>query len=191
MATSPAATQPATPCPTGNGFFPGTAIEDRAGWYGKHLVALGERPLCQGNERAEEVYRLTWLPSFHPSIVVRVECDSACYRLVAKRESGAGGYDPGHLDTTRVIELDDASRRELARLLAAADFWRMPTVPPPDSVVGLDGAQWILEGRTGGRYHVVDRWSPDRNGPDAHYRALAEWLLARSGLASARLVKEY
>ena len=43
--------------------------------------------------------------------------------------------------------------------IAGIDFWRMPTLPlkgPP----GLDGAQWIVEGRRGGDYHVVDRWTP-------------------------------
>ena len=31
--------------------------------------------------------------------------------------------------------------------------------------VHLDGAQWILEGVRNGKYHVVDRWSPEKGDP--------------------------
>ena len=51
-------------------------------------------------------------------------------------------------------------------------------MPTEDSRLGNDGAQWILEGMKDGRYHVVDRWSPD--GGD--YRAACLHLLKLSGL---------
>ncbi len=44
-------------------------------------------------------------------------------------------------------------------------FWNLPTLQPSDGTVGLDGAQWIIEGAKDGRYHVIDRWSPDRDNP--------------------------
>jgi hypothetical protein len=184
----PRAGQAARQCSTPPKFFASTVLADREGWYGKHLLALEERPLCGS---VQEVYRLTWLPTFHPSIVVRVERDSAGYQLRAKRESGAGGYAPGHLAVDASVRLTTAEVRELSRLLKVADFWSLPTRPAPDDMQGLDGAQWVIEGLVSDRYHVVDRWSPMADGPDAKFRRLAEWMLTRSGLASKSLVHEY
>ena len=183
---------PARPCGDSLAYFAGTAITHCEGWYGKHLAALHEPVLCQRSpEEAKEVYRLTWLPSFHPSVVVRIDSDTAGLHLTAKVESGAGGYDPGHLARDTVFMLTETQAGEFANLLLAADFWRSPTVPPPDRAMGLDGAQWVLEGIANSRYHVVDRWSPEADGPDRRFRAVGEWLLARSGFAPAALVKAY
>jgi hypothetical protein len=180
--------QASRPCRTSTKVFASTPLADREGWYGQHLRALGERPLCG---LAAEVYRLTWVPSFHPTIVVRVEHDSAGYLLRAKRESGAGGYEPGQLAVDTSIRLVKSDVAVLRRLLGAARFWSLPSKPAPDGTVGTDGAQWVMEGLVAGRYHVVDRWSPRAGGPHARYRQLAEWLLIRSGLASRSLVREY
>jgi hypothetical protein len=44
--------------------------------------------------------------------------------------------------------------------LSKTSFWNMPTRPSKTSL-GLDGSQWIVEGRSGsGKYHLVDRWTP-------------------------------
>jgi hypothetical protein len=182
---------PVRPCDMTKEFFVGTAIADREDWYGAHLSALGEPVLCGEEGTEQRIIRLTWLPSFHPSVVVRVERLSTGYRLEAKIESGAGGYEPGHLARDTVITLSVTDGAEFERLLAAAHFWGLPTVPAPDGTVGLDGAQWVIEGLSDGRYHVVDRWTPDRNGPAADFRKLAEWLLAKSDLVAAELVREY
>jgi hypothetical protein len=40
----------------------------------------------------------------------------------------------------------------------AMDFRRMPSEQPFDGV-GINGAQWILEGFEPDQYHVIDRWS--------------------------------
>ena len=179
---------PARPCGDSLAYFAGTAITHCEAWYGKHLTALQEPVLCQSSlEEAKEIYRLTWLPSFHPSVVVRIDSDTAGLHLTAKVESGAGGYEPGHLARDTVFMLTETQAREFADLLSAADFWRSPTVPPPDRAMGLDGAQWVLEGIANSRYHVVDRWSPEAGGPDARFRALCEWLLARSGFVTAAI----
>jgi len=182
---------PTRPCDMTNEFFAGMAIADREGWYGAHLRSLGEPVLCGEKGTGQTIIRLTWLPSFHPSVVVRVERHSTRYRLEAKIESGAGGYEPGHLVRDTVTTLSATDAEEFERLLEAADFWRLPTVPASDGTVGLDGAQWVIEGLSDGRYHVVDRWTPDRKGPTADFRNLAEWLLAKSELVAAELVREY
>ena len=185
---------PPRPCSDSMRYFAGTAIEDREPWYGAHLATMGEQPLC-AERAAAETWRLTWMPSFHASVVVRIERvegpDSATYRMVAKTETGAGGYAPGTLARGVARTLAVAEQREFVRRLLAADFWRTPTVPPPDGVIGVDGAQWVLEASVDGQYHVVDRWTPQRDGPDARFRDLAEWMLEVSGLAASEVVREY
>jgi hypothetical protein len=168
-----------------------TALTDREGWYGEHLRALGERPFCDSADVPAEVYRLTWLPSFDPTVVVRIERTLNKYVLTARTESGAGGYEPGHLARDTSYTMGEAERLEFVSLLTAAGFWALPTEPPPDGMVGVDGAQWVLEGFARGRYHVVDRWSPRTTGPDGRYRQLAEWMLQCSGLVASGLVREY
>lgn len=36
------------------------------------------------------------------------------------------------------------------------EFWDIPTVEK--GIMGLDGSQWVLEGKSYRKYHVVDRW---------------------------------
>jgi hypothetical protein len=44
--------------------------------------------------------------------------------------------------------------------------WKLATRQPfKDDIVGLDGARWIAEASKAGHYHIVDRWSPDREDP--------------------------
>lgn len=185
VAVPPGAGQAERPCSTTKAFFASTVLADREDWYGKHLRVLEERPLCGA---AQEIYRLTWLPTFNPSVVVRVERDAAGYILMAKRESGAGGYNPGKLAVDTTFRLSSSEVGELTRLLKAARFWSLPTRPASEA--GEDGAQWVIEGLASGRYHVVDRWTP-RTERDARFRQLAEWMLARSGLVAKALVHEY
>ena len=172
-------------------FFSGTLLESREDWYGRQLRATGESQLCQGGDQAATVYRLTWIPSFHPSVTVRIVAGTNGYVLTAKILSGAGGYEPGSVARDTTITLADADVGDVSQLLTQARFWELPTIPPTDGMIGLDGAQWVLEGLSAGRYHVVDRWTPDPMGPDGSFRRLAEWILARSGLVPSSLVKEY
>jgi hypothetical protein len=44
----------------------------------------------------------------------------------------------------------------LQRALEASDFWALDT---QDKRLGLDGAQWLIEGRRGDTYHSISRWS--------------------------------
>lgn len=62
------------------------------------------------------------------------------------------------------------------KLLDQVCYWQLPT---HGGELGNDGAQWILEAQVVGRYHVVDRWTPDKDG----YRAVCTYLLAISDLS--------
>ena len=159
-------------------YFAGTPLAEREDWYGKHLRAAGEAPLCPG--ASAEQYRFLWLRSFHRPVVVRIEVSAAgSAMLVAKELDGAGGYEPGRVARDTSFALAPERWAEMRRLLDDG-FWRMPTAPA-DTVFGLDGAQWVLEGTATGQYHVVDRWTPEHSPGAAPYRAACLALLRVSG----------
>src|SRR6266480_5039902 len=175
------------PCVGERTFFAGTALANRESWYGKQLRAMDEQAFCSDSSYILESYRFTWIPSFHPAVVVRIDLTATGYLLTAKILNGAGGYEPGSLAREVVHTLSDVDRTRFSELLRAAKFWELPTNVP---LLGCDGAQWVLEALTSKGYHVVDRWTPDQQGPDLQFRALGEWMLASSGLAPTTLVKE-
>jgi hypothetical protein len=71
---------------------------------------------------------------------------------------GAGGYEPGVVRRRTQRPLTEVEWKAVSDGLAGLNFWRMPTEVLE---FGRDGSQWVLEGRKGERYHVVDRWSPE------------------------------
>jgi hypothetical protein len=171
-----------TPTMSNEAFFPPKVLaQDEPGnqfrnnWYSKHLRAMKEEPLYSPHGEWVESYRFLWLRSFHNPVAVRIwKCGSV--RFVSVKElDGAGGYDPGKLKLERKRELTPDEWREFMRYLEDSCYWQLPT---QDDTIGFDGAQWIFEGVKGGRYHVVDRWTP-QNGS---YRELCLYVLKLSGL---------
>jgi hypothetical protein len=144
--------------------------------YSKHLRAMGE-PSLSCRPPALETYRLIWLRSFHAPVAVRLEFEKATATLTAVKLNGKGGYQPGVVTKKNFLPLGEKETAQLRAALKKADFWKMQ-VRRDDA--GLDGAQWILEGRKGTEYRVVERWSP-KTGP---YRELCLSLLKLSGLVS-------
>ena len=149
-------------------FFPELAFDVRkdlsdfvAAWYSGHLRAMGEPSLWQvsRNIKDKTVYRLLWLPSFHHSICVRIDRTPAGPKLHATVLDGAGGYKPGLVAIERNIVLPEDEWKTLNQLLEQAGFWTMPTRLAEDG--GCDGDQLIIEGVSGGTYHLVDRWMPE------------------------------
>ena len=192
LGCSPADVQPQTPrvtlagpqqageetlacLPGDTALFPSAHLQAREGWYGKHLRAAGEGRLC-GRAGVEEAYRFTWLRTFHAPVVVRVEKRGGRYVLTAKQLDGAGGYEPGGLVANRTVQLGSGEWAHLRVLLDSAAFWS-PGPMTEDPRIGLDGAQWILEGVHGHRYQAVDLWSPEETGPGRHIRAVGLYLL--------------
>lgn len=142
-------------------------------WYSKHLRAMNEPLLCEGQSEARgESFRFLWLRSFDNPVLVQVEVHKdASGSVRAKITNGNGGYEPGEIVTDEKRELSTEEVDYLHTILKEADFWNMPTRINRTGMVGVDGSRWITEGRKGGQCHVVDRWSPDE--PDEkYYKAL-------------------
>ena len=126
-------------------------------WYSKQLYAMRE-PLIFGDRSQGEIYRFTWLRTFHNPVAIRIENQGDNYMIYWKLCNGAGGYEPGKLIIDKQKSLDKQTWEKFIDLLHDIKFWNMDT---QIKTLGLDGSQWILEGKDLNHYHVVDRWSPD------------------------------
>jgi len=131
----------------------------RVKWYSEQLLAMQE-PVIYLNKSENEIYRFTWLRTFHNPIAIRIENHGDNYYVHWKLSSGAGGYEPGKLIINKQIPIDKKTWDEFIDRLHQADFWHMDTRV---TTMGLDGSQWILEGKKLNQYHVVDRWTPGYN----------------------------
>jgi hypothetical protein len=154
-----------------SGYFPLGALshrpwndEFRATWYTEQLKALDEPSLWSLSEtQKEQSYRFLWLRSFHHPVAIRVDVQAdGTSRLTTKMGSGAGGYKPGHLVQNDSSVLTKKQTDLFLGRIEEYTFWKLAAEDEPQG--GTDGAQWIIEGAKGGKYHVVDRWSP-RDGP--------------------------
>lgn len=123
----------------------------------KQLIALKE-PIIFNDNSTKEIYRFTWLRSFHNPIAIRFEKLGDDYRLYWKLCSGAGGYAPGKLIIDKQKVIDKSIWDEFKKLLDQINFWKLNTT---EEVIGTDGAEWIIEGKDSKHYQVVDRWTPN------------------------------
>ena len=156
-----------------------------ADWYGQSLARMKEPKLpLLAKEMDAEVYRILILPTWGNSVAVRVRRNGKVYSLSARRLSGQAGYDPGGLAEAKDVDLSAEDSRTLELVVKNLDFFQMPT---SDDVRGFDGDEWILEGVSKGKYHVVQRWCATSYGPEKRnltvFLALFRFLLDKSTLS--------
>lgn len=144
-------------------------------WYSKQLHSLKE-PVLFNKNSSKEVYRFTWLRTFHNPIAIRIEKDSNGYFIAWKVCNGAGGYDPGKLITDKRMPLSENDWNKFQGFLNNIDFWNLKNIP---NIPGNDGSHWILEGKTPNKYQVIDRWSPNENND---YFQACNFLISLTGL---------
>lgn len=143
-------------------FVPWDAKLDRAlrRWYGGYLRLSEAGSLSCGHAANGTVYRVTWVPStvgmgnaeVHPMVVVISRSHSGL-RLWAQRLDYGGTFRfvRGHDPLERLLRPSEWTA--LAGKLEGAAFWTAPSNGPS----AIDGDDWVVEGRTGGRYHVIRR----------------------------------
>jgi hypothetical protein len=127
-------------------------------WYTLYLYALKE-PILFTDKSRTEVYRFTWLRTFHNPISIRIEKNNDSYFLSWKLSSGAGGYEPGQMTIDKHKQVGRNEWENFIKLIDQIDFWNLKT---DKNNFGLDGSSWILEGKTSLKYHVVDVWTPNK-----------------------------
>ncbi|MDJ1470615.1 hypothetical protein [Xanthocytophaga flava] len=150
-------------------------------WYSKHLFAMRE-PVIYANKSQKEMYRFTWLRSFHNPVAIRIEKNGDTYRLYWKLCDGAGGYRPGKLTISKQKTINKATWEMFQTHMHQIDFWNMKT--NETELLGSDGSQWVLEGKTTTQYHVVDRWTPNK---DSKYYTCCNFLI---GLTDLKIKKD-
>ena len=180
--TVPPNNQPASYFPAGT-FQPDEVREKGlAPWYSRSLQEMAE-PSFQSIVAAKvESYRFLWLRSFHPGISVRIWKCSLGYCLTAKQLDSVYRSVDGKLvpsaklavNNSRSLSADDWGG--FLSLLDRAQFWALPTVD--GRPLANDGAEWLLEGANGSKYHLVDRQSPQTG----DYRDACLYLLKLSEL---------
>jgi hypothetical protein len=143
-------------------------------WYSGQLKAMNELPLT-ALESEDESYRFLWLRSFHHPVAIHVWRSGDRHFMIVKRLNGRGGYAPGTFDLYWSRSLTENEWDAFMLHLEHSNYWLMPT---KDDRMLCDGAQWIMEAYREGRYHIVDRQSPD----DGAYHDACMFLLRQSGL---------
>jgi hypothetical protein len=144
-------------------------------WYSRQLFAMKE-PVLFNDKTNREVYRFTWLRTFHHPISIRIEKRGDSYLLFWKLCNGAGGYAPGKLVVDSQKALSKAVWRTFIAKVELTKFWSMET---NKRELGMDGSEWILEGKENNKYHVVSRWTPSPS--DDLYRC-CDFLIQLTGL---------
>ena len=124
-------------------------------WLGKFLKALEEPVLM--DSLSGSIFRFTWLRSFDYPIVIGLINNYHHCSLYWKVSDGAGGYEPGKLVINKSKELTQKEWDEFIRKIDSMKFWDMGT--SASEAPGLDGSEWVLEGKEKTHYHFVYRWS--------------------------------
>ena len=148
-------------------------------WYSRELVSLGEPRLIDAAAHDDdEAYRFLWIRSFDPVVAVRVQLlhDGRPIAIVSQTAHSAA-FELSPRTRRDTIPLSASDWQGLRTTLEREHFWTMPPTNPEPG--GLDGAQWVIEGLRGGRYHIADRWTPSDTGTGAPMR--------RTGLRFIRL----
>lgn len=114
---------------------------------GRYWLPEPEEPLCQSRPTQQEAYRFFWDSSFDGNAVVHIWRKDESITLRWQY------FWQPHL--THALSLADWQKLQDA--LEAAEFWFLESVGVE---AGLDGAQWLIEGRREDVYQAVRRWSP-------------------------------
>jgi hypothetical protein len=110
------------------------------------------------NRLSGHFYRFLWLRTFDKPIVVTLtSLGDGQVEVRSKVFSGRSGFDMGRIERH---ESTTCGPGAAAALMADLDDL-LPLVPEYDGDFGADGAEWMIDGLSGGRYFVVHRWTPE------------------------------
>ena len=146
-----------------------------ARWYAKYLRAMEEPSLFESvGEKAGATYRLLIVSSYRRPVVIQLEVRAnGTGLLTAKMATGIHGK-LGPVLRNESILVAQGVVEQFLNLEEKANFWTLPT---QNEIRRANGSEWIMEGRRAGEYHVVDRWSPAKEG---EYFKVCSYLIAMS-----------
>jgi hypothetical protein len=140
-------------------------------WFSE-VLAENKEPILSNFYLGTDIYRLTWLRSFHQGVVIKIIKDKNDYIIETKWLNWAD--QKAYISSKRIIADIVA---ELENLLKEHKFyssesydWELP---------GSDGSEWILEVHTADSYHFLNKWSPDL-GQSNGLREIGEFIIKNS-----------
>jgi hypothetical protein len=166
VATTPvviATVAPLAPPANVRDYFPddknGGFIDFVRDWYGKVLGRMHEPSLWKASSEAPaiESYRFTWLRTWGRPVSLRFDVDASGAMLRYVELDGQAGYEPGKIAIDKTRHVSGVEWAVVATALKKMSFW---STPPTSNDMGNDGLEWVIEGSSGGKYHVTDRWTP-------------------------------
>jgi hypothetical protein len=139
--------------------------------YLAELCAMKEPALSVSGP---ETYRFLFMRHLHNPVAVRFtrKGDGIAVTTVE-----ANVHDPKD-NRRHEFTAEIGAWNDLKAHLESADFWNLFGDPTEDER-GLDGADWVIEGRRGGVYHAVVRWNP----PPGPFRSACEDFIKLAGMA--------
>jgi hypothetical protein len=143
----------------------------------KLYASFEELPLYAMPACTDEAYGLTWIPSFHAPVMVRVWRTGDRYFMRAKQLDGRD-WRNGCVKDTNARALTVAEWRDLLTLLNRNSFWNLASTI--DEVLPNDGAAWLVDGVRAKEYHWVRRRVPDEQ-----FTEIAKHFIRLSGLQTA------
>lgn len=143
-------------------------------WYSAVLSEFKEANL-HTYSGDDDIYRFTWLRSFHNPVVIRFQKHKNEYILTKKEMIDNGRYTPNEFVVNDSQYFTAAKWENWKIKLGRNNFWNMATLDHESRP--MDGADWILEAKINGRYHFVTRYSYD-----AEFMECCKYLLRLSKL---------
>jgi hypothetical protein len=123
-------------------------------WYSACLSDF-EEPNLYTYSGEDNIYRFTWIRSFHNPVVIRFQKHGNEYILTTKEMISNDRYIPNEFVVNTSQHLTAAKWKKLEFKLGRINFWNKASIDSEPTAT--DGAQWILEAKVDGKYHFVQR----------------------------------
>ena len=117
-----------------------------------------ENPLSKMPDCVSETYRLTWVPSFHRTTIVRMWSSIDGRYVTIKRLERTSENRNGSTFTETTRRLSDLEWESTVNSINAYDFWNVASMVKES--LPNDGADWLVEGHRKDKYHNIFRISP-------------------------------
>lgn len=140
--------------------------------------AFQELPLYAMPDCVDEAYSLTWIPSFHGPVLVRVWRSGDRAFMVAKGLDTKGWSRFGKVNEANSRALTNFEWRDLTDLLNRKSYWELSSTA--DEISPQDGAVWLIDGLRSKQFHWVRRRVPNQD-----YAEICNHLIRLSGLETA------
>jgi len=125
-----------------------------AEWLSKFLQDIDEPCLYKNDEiESQNIFRFTWLRTFHNPVCLRLENNNGIYTLYWKLLDGAGGYDPGEIIVSKSRRL---SLNEWDQFITLFERTKFKNLLNEIYFPMNDGASWTLEYKTSDSFKTHD-----------------------------------